>query len=179
MIGNRIKELRLALHLKQKDFAAAIGMPASSLCQVEKGQHIPGIAIIQAIAQKFSISYEWLLGTGGAESPALASPIDDAATRAILNNIRELLQSEGLSTAAFAKLCGFDSHWAANMLKGKSPLPLPALLRILRTFPGYNANWLLLGRGSMHITEADTEIQEIIRSNKALIKQLQQGLPRT
>lgn len=59
-MNTRIKELRKALGLSQKDFASELGYQQSSLSDIEKSRAIVTDRIIIAVCSKFHVNEEWL-----------------------------------------------------------------------------------------------------------------------
>lgn len=61
-IGNRIKSLRRALRLTQKEFAVKTNISsASRICDIEKGLRFPSSKTILRIAKTFDVDSNWLL----------------------------------------------------------------------------------------------------------------------
>jgi len=65
-IGKRVKSIREALNIPQKDFAASLNFTPSYLSQIERGKkNNPGIAIYLNIAKIYNVSLDFLFtGTG-------------------------------------------------------------------------------------------------------------------
>ncbi|MEC7264683.1 MAG: helix-turn-helix transcriptional regulator [Bacteroidota bacterium] len=55
LIGERIKQARIELDIKQKDLASEIGINRTSISNIEKGRHQPPLHIIFKICQFLSI----------------------------------------------------------------------------------------------------------------------------
>lgn len=66
--GERIKTLRVLLNKTQKEFAKYIGIPQPSMSAYENGKNKPTIEVLINIAEKCSVSIDWLCGrqTGSA-----------------------------------------------------------------------------------------------------------------
>ena len=65
-IGTRIKEIRISNNLKQVDFGKLFFVSGAYISMVESGKEIPSDLLINSIALKFNVSFEWLktgLGT--------------------------------------------------------------------------------------------------------------------
>lgn len=60
-IGERLKQLRNSLGLKQKDFAEACSTSPSFISDVEKGKSHLSINLLMALKVKFNIEYDYLL----------------------------------------------------------------------------------------------------------------------
>lgn len=62
IIGERIRTLRLALPMNQREFAQRIGISQPTLSCYEKGTALPSVEILINIALKFGVSLDWLCG---------------------------------------------------------------------------------------------------------------------
>ena len=58
--GERIKRLRQALGLTQKEFASRIGITYEMLGLYERGKYEPSEKVLKLISSTFGVSYEWL-----------------------------------------------------------------------------------------------------------------------
>lgn len=64
-MGNRVKEMRLALGLSQEDIAKRLGVTRGAISRIETGTTNLTPAMARSMCREFSISEEWLLnGTG-------------------------------------------------------------------------------------------------------------------
>ena len=57
---DRIRKLRRALDLTQKDFAERIGMKSNTIATYEMGRSVPSDPAINNICKEFGVSEEWL-----------------------------------------------------------------------------------------------------------------------
>ncbi|MBE5748110.1 MAG: helix-turn-helix transcriptional regulator [Clostridia bacterium] len=62
IIGSRIKYLREANDMKQKELAAILQLSPSTINKYEKGERIPEIKHLIKIADFFDVSTDFLLG---------------------------------------------------------------------------------------------------------------------
>lgn len=62
ILSERIKELRTIKGLTQKEFAESINVSTVSVSSYETGVKTPSLDMITCIAQKYSISIDWLCG---------------------------------------------------------------------------------------------------------------------
>jgi transcriptional regulator with XRE-family HTH domain len=60
-IGDRLKELRLSLNMKQADFAALINVSKTGMSEYEANKRIPHKNTLRRICTMFYVSYEWLM----------------------------------------------------------------------------------------------------------------------
>ena len=63
---DRIKKLRKALDLTQREFGERIGVKGTTIANYELGRNEPGDAIIFSICREFNVNEEWLR-TGSGE----------------------------------------------------------------------------------------------------------------
>lgn len=92
-LGNRVKNIRKALHMSQKDFAASLRMSGSYLSEIESGKAKPGHEFFFKMSSAFNISLDFLFrGSGGMfvtgeepTSPALREFVED------IENVDDLL----------------------------------------------------------------------------------------
>ncbi len=66
MIGDRFKELRNTLNLRQSDFAAKLGVSSAALSKIENNLTVnPRTEIVNKLINEFNVNMEWLFsGTG-------------------------------------------------------------------------------------------------------------------
>lgn len=62
ILGIRIRELRNFLNKTQKEFAEIVGCTAATLSAYENGSKSPSLDIVKNIAEKCSVSLDWLCG---------------------------------------------------------------------------------------------------------------------
>lgn len=62
MIANRIKELRIASHMTQKELAVSLNRTQQAIGKWEKGLAEPDASCILSLAEIFSVSTDYLLG---------------------------------------------------------------------------------------------------------------------
>jgi transcriptional regulator with XRE-family HTH domain len=60
-VGRRLKDIRRALGISQKDFAARIDVTGSLLSEIEAGKVKPGFNFLIAIAGEFKVNPTWVL----------------------------------------------------------------------------------------------------------------------
>lgn len=58
----KIRELRISSKLSQKELASMLGIPANTLCQWETGKREPDYEMLKKIAERFSVTTDYLLG---------------------------------------------------------------------------------------------------------------------
>lgn len=73
-MNERIKKLRKALDLTQKEFATRIGSTQNSLANYESGHRNPSSSVVNNICKEFNVNEEWL--RDGMGEMFKASPCD-------------------------------------------------------------------------------------------------------
>jgi transcriptional regulator with XRE-family HTH domain len=61
-LGERLRKLRRAKGLSQARLADAIGMTATTISRVEKGEQVPSAKVVVGLAEFFGVSSDYLLG---------------------------------------------------------------------------------------------------------------------
>ncbi len=80
-LGNRIKQIRKALRLRQVDFAKRLNMSGPSLSELETGKYKPGFDCLMTLATEFKVNlYYVFFGEGemffdGSQSFSGPSPL--------------------------------------------------------------------------------------------------------
>lgn len=64
-IGQRLKLIRTALDLSQRDFARSLDISSSSICNIESGKGLPRHDIIYNLAAKYNVNIYFLLHGSG------------------------------------------------------------------------------------------------------------------
>ena len=59
-MNSRLKDIRKALRLTQKEFAARLGITDSGISRLEKGQNQLTDQLIRAICREYKVNYEYL-----------------------------------------------------------------------------------------------------------------------
>ncbi len=58
--GERVKEIRKALGLSQRDFGSRLGISDTAVSKLEKGDRNPSEQTIKSICREFDVDYFWL-----------------------------------------------------------------------------------------------------------------------
>ena len=66
-VAKRIKQLRTARGLTQKEFADSLGIVQGYLSGIERGKKIPSFTLLMALCHVYGVSGEWLFEGKGAE----------------------------------------------------------------------------------------------------------------
>jgi SOS-response transcriptional repressor LexA len=90
MIGERIKKLRITLHLKQVDMAKALKLNPSAISQVESGRTNPSLETISEIGNLYNVDLHWLI-TG--EGKMFNTPRETAARNGGWDKFQKMLNS--------------------------------------------------------------------------------------
>ena len=98
MIGDRIRQLRLALQLKQVDMARDMKINASALSQLESGRTKPSLETITELGNRYKVDLHWLitgegLMFGANESKELPSKGWDNFKQILDSRLEEIVQA--------------------------------------------------------------------------------------
>lgn len=64
-MNKRIKELRLALHLSQREFGEKIGLKPSTVNDLEHSRYSVNKRLLIAISATFDVNQDWLISGNG------------------------------------------------------------------------------------------------------------------
>jgi repressor LexA len=67
LVSQRIKQLRMARGLTQKEFADSLGIVQGYLSGIERGKKIPSFTLLMALCYVYGVNKEWLFGGKNAE----------------------------------------------------------------------------------------------------------------
>lgn len=92
-IGNRIKQTRKALNLKQKDFAQKLNISVSSMSEIETGKYKAGVEFLVNLSKIFNVNlYFVLFGEGDMFISPTASPYTRTSKFEVnLEDVRDFL----------------------------------------------------------------------------------------
>ncbi len=60
-VGRRIKQIRKALNIKQKDFAEKLNISGPSLSEIETGKYKPGFDFLEKITKEFNANLYYII----------------------------------------------------------------------------------------------------------------------
>ncbi|MBO7495568.1 MAG: helix-turn-helix transcriptional regulator [Salinivirgaceae bacterium] len=80
----------------------------------------------------------------------------------IVERIKKIYDSEGLTPSAFADTIGVHRSNVSQIMSGRQKPSFELLQKILTAFPHYNADWLVMGRGDIYRQPVQTSIFDII-----------------
>jgi transcriptional regulator with XRE-family HTH domain len=92
--GDRIKEIRHKLNIKQVDFIKAIGVHIQTLSKYENNKVEPGADVLRRIAVSFPVSSAWLL-TGEGEIDIGYKPEPKNASGSDLHGKLDVIMDKG------------------------------------------------------------------------------------
>lgn len=88
IMNKRLKMIRKALHMTQKDFAKKIGITNSGISKLEKGQNQITDQMAKAICRAYNVNYDWLInGEGEMFSNIPESVIDELCAQYNLDGL--------------------------------------------------------------------------------------------
>lgn len=80
----------------------------------------------------------------------------------VRDRIAKIIASEGLTASAFADKIGIQRSNVSHILNGRNNPSLELLQKILTSFPKYNTEWLVMGRGEIYRQPVQTSIFDVI-----------------
>ena len=89
-IGTRIRQVRIAFNMKQKDFAKEFNMFQSNLSDVEGGRRPPSLELLVSLA-KLGVDMKWLL-LGNADTSSMMADQRPINTMSLLELKRVQIQ---------------------------------------------------------------------------------------
>lgn len=89
-IGSRIRQVRIAFNMKQKDFAKEFNMFQSNLSDVEGGRRPPSLELLVSLA-KLGVDMKWLL-LGNADTSSMMGDQRPINTMSLLELKRVQIQ---------------------------------------------------------------------------------------
>lgn len=126
-MGERIKQLRKALGLTQKEFGERLGVKPNTIGTYEIGRNDPIDAVISLICREFDVNEDWLrTGEGGMFAPQSREDEVAAAVRKLASG-----RSEDFKRRFVLALAGLkEEHWELLEQKmreivGDRPVPEP------------------------------------------------------
>jgi transcriptional regulator with XRE-family HTH domain len=88
----------------------------------------------------------------------------------MINRIQLILKTKNISPSQFADQIQVQRSGVSHILSGRNNPSLDFILKILRTFPEIDADWLLFGKGQMNNLatkpEVSAKVQEEIPAKK-------------
>ena len=87
----------------------------------------------------------------------------------ILERLKQYIDSQGISTAAFERSVGMGNASFYKMLKSGGAIGTDKLERIVSVYPDISPEWLLTGRGAMLAAEHSEGSANIAMDNRVAI----------
>ena len=96
-MNSRLKDIRKALRLTQKEFAARLGITDSGISRLEKGQNQLTDQLIRAICREYKVNYEYLKnGVGEMFSDVPQTVVDELCEQYDLDDFDRIMLQEYL-----------------------------------------------------------------------------------
>ena len=96
-MNSRLKDIRKALRLTQKEFAARLGITDSGISRLEKGQNQLTDQLIRAICREYKVNYEYLKnGIGEMFSDVPQTVVDELCEQYDLDELDRIMIQEYL-----------------------------------------------------------------------------------
>lgn len=146
MIGNRLKQLREELNIKQDELAKKISVSTSTIGMYETNKREPNNEITIKLADFFNVSVDYLLGR------------DVYRTG---NRIKQLRLQKGINQEVLAELLGLEIAGISKLETGRVPLKDEYILKLADYF-NVSTDYLL---GRYANNDSDSENKEIFANN--------------
>ncbi len=79
--------------------------------------------------------------------------------------ILQLLEEQRLASSAFAEKIGVQASSISHLLSGRNNPSFEFIQKVLTAYPDINADWLIMGKGSMHVNHTK-EISDYVVESK-------------
>lgn len=153
MNGLDIKDLRLKLGVTQRELAEMVGVSEKTVQNWEYGKPIPTTKhqILRAIQS-------------GVE--------ENVSTEDINQRIKEVLQKNDLSVAAFSKEVGIGQTTLNRQLNGDARVSVDTIKAFLHRFKNVSAEWLLRGVGDECCGVPDEQLEREIAEETGRVQRI-------
>ncbi|MGL4762827.1 MAG: helix-turn-helix domain-containing protein [Sarcina sp.] len=95
---SRLKELRKALGLTQKEFAESLDLFRTTISSYESGSKVPSDKTLRLITKTFNVNENWLIDNTGDMFN------EDHASIELFNQVLELLDEDDVESLEFIKM---------------------------------------------------------------------------
>jgi len=89
------------------------------------------------------------------------------------NRLEEIKKNERLSVAEYMRLCETTKTAYYNWKKGTNSPNSDVLVNVLKKYPHYSADWLLLGRGDMYYGKSKQQVSDASQDYGNLRKEIE------
>ena len=87
-MNDRMKEIRKALGISQKEFGAKLGVTDAAICAIEAGRRGLTEQMVKSICREFNVNYDWLKeGTGEMFDAVPETLVDELAQEFQLDDL--------------------------------------------------------------------------------------------
>lgn len=131
-ISNRIKELREDSDIKQEDIARILNVTRSTYVNWENAENFLPLDTLDKIATYFNVSLDYLLGLSPKKKTH--NKYNNISWETIHKNLKTLRKENHYTIAYLAKICNMSQANYFNVEKGKYPLRIYYLVKILNLY---------------------------------------------
>lgn len=158
-INERIKHLRISLHLSQETFAERIDLKGSAISHLENGRRGITRQNINSICREFGVNEDWLR-TGSGDMFENVEEVNRVENAVNLNErLKELRATLGISQVALARRVGVTRAAISRLESGSNGFTNQMIKSICREF-GVNKEWFITGNGDMFVFSGSEDIKE-------------------
>lgn len=87
------------------------------------------------------------------------------------DRIAHIIRSKNLTAAEFAIRLGIQPSNISHLLSGRNNPSLDFVKKLKETFPEYNLDWIVMGRGPITVSEPFAESSPQVKESEAVVSQ--------
>jgi transcriptional regulator with XRE-family HTH domain len=144
-LSSRFKQLREDMKLTQAEIAAKTGVHVQTWSKYERGEQVPSVETISAIADRLLVNPGWLL-TGIGEMFKYPKDILKRDVRPVIDRIKKALNFT--ADEDVEKALGVRAGLISSYSRMANEIPYPPIMD-LGEREGLSLDWLLTGEGPM------------------------------
>ena len=85
------------------------------------------------------------------------------------DRIAHIIRSKNLTAAEFALQLGIQPSNISHLLSGRNNPSLDFVKKLKETFPEYNLDWIVMGRGPITVSEPFAELQPLTKESDSVV----------
>lgn len=163
MIGAVIKKLRKEYNVTQAELAAYLGVTPKAVSFYELGQREPSNEMLVALAKKFNVTIDYLLGIKENEFTCRSSN-----KMVMANNIKKYMHKTGKTQKELCTTLGFKESTFSDWVKGKKYPRIDKIERMANFFGISKADLVEEGISQVHSILLSAKEEEIIKDYRQL-----------
>ena len=85
------------------------------------------------------------------------------------DRIAHIIRSKNLTAAEFALQLGIQPSNISHLLSGRNNPSLDFVKKLKETFPEYNLDWIVMGRGPITVSEPFAELSPLTKESDSVV----------